>query len=218
MAFKKNIAIYGAGGFGREVACLINRINEVEPTWNLVGFFDDDSEKNGKMVSHFGLCLGGMDELNVWPEELSVVVAIGSSLVVKKIVDQIDNANIVFPNLIDRTFYLADPETFCIGKGNIIQGPGAATCDVSLGDFNVLNGSVVLGHDVKIGSFNTLMPAVRVSGEVQIGQYNFLGVGSIVLQRIRIGNNIRLAAGSVLMTRPKDGCLYMGNPARKTEF
>ena len=38
----KEIAIYGAGGFGREVACLINRINEVEPAWNLVGFFDED--------------------------------------------------------------------------------------------------------------------------------------------------------------------------------
>jgi len=31
----KDIAIYGAGGFGREVACLINKINEVNPTWNL---------------------------------------------------------------------------------------------------------------------------------------------------------------------------------------
>ena len=40
----KNIAIYGAGGFGREVACLLNIINEKEPTWNLVGFFDDGKE------------------------------------------------------------------------------------------------------------------------------------------------------------------------------
>ena len=36
----KDIAIYGAGGFGKEVACLIKRINEQEPTWNLIGFFD----------------------------------------------------------------------------------------------------------------------------------------------------------------------------------
>ena len=38
----KDIAIYGAGGFGKEVACLIKRINEQEPTWKLVGFFDDN--------------------------------------------------------------------------------------------------------------------------------------------------------------------------------
>lgn len=39
----KDIAIYGAGGFGREVACLIERINKARetPIWNFIGFFDD---------------------------------------------------------------------------------------------------------------------------------------------------------------------------------
>ena len=46
----------------------------------------------------------------------------------------------------------------------------------------------------------------------------FFGVGSIVIQQIKIGHNIRLGAGSVLMTKPKDGFLYIGNPARKTEL
>lgn len=35
----KDIAIYGAGGFGREVASLIKRINRIENQWNFVGFF-----------------------------------------------------------------------------------------------------------------------------------------------------------------------------------
>lgn len=214
----KDIAIYGAGGFGKEVACLIKRINEVDPTWNLIGFFDDNPEKKGQMISHFGPCLGGIDELNVWPKELAVAMAIGSSVVVKKVVESISNDKICFPNLIHPKFSIVDPETFTLGKGNIIQGDCAVSCDVSIGDFNVLNGSVVLGHDVTIGSFNTLMPAVRISGEVKIGECNFFGVASIVLQQIKIGNNIRLGAGSVLMTKPKDGFLYMGNPAKKTEF
>ena len=40
----KDIAIYGAGGFGREIACLIQMINKSEkkPKWNIVGFFDDN--------------------------------------------------------------------------------------------------------------------------------------------------------------------------------
>ncbi|MDR1459358.1 MAG: serine acetyltransferase, partial [Bacteroidales bacterium] len=41
----KDIAIYGAGGLGREIACLIRHINENEPTWNLIGFFDDGKAK-----------------------------------------------------------------------------------------------------------------------------------------------------------------------------
>ncbi len=214
----KDIAIYGAGGFGKEVACLINRINEKEPTWKLVGFFDDDPAKKGEMVSHFGPCLGGIDDLNASPGEIAVVMAMGNSHTVQKIVPKITNEKVWFPNLIDISFYLADPETFSIGNGNIIMGPGAVTCDVSIGDFNVLNGSVVIGHDVVIGSYNTLMPAVRISGEVKIGNGNFFGVGSIVLQQLKIGDNVRLGAGSVLMTKPKNGNLYIGVPAKKTEF
>ena len=214
----KDIAIYGAGGFGREVACLIKRINEKEPTWNLIGFFDDNPDKKGKMISHFAPCLGGIDQLNRYQGEIAVVMAIGNSATVRKLVDRLTNLNVWYPNLIHPNFTLSDPETFSIGHGNIIQGGCTATCDVSLGDFNVLNGAICLGHDVKIGSYNTIMPAVRISGEVKIGSDNFFGVGSIVLQQITIGNNIRLGGGSVLMTKPRAGNLYMGNPARKTQF
>ena len=59
----KDIAIYGAGGFGREVACLIKRINEKEPTWNFIGFFDDNAELKGTR-NEYGEVLGGMKELN----------------------------------------------------------------------------------------------------------------------------------------------------------
>ena len=37
----KEIAIYGFGGFGREVACLIRKINERQPRWKFIGYFDD---------------------------------------------------------------------------------------------------------------------------------------------------------------------------------
>ena len=213
----KDIAIFGAGGFGREVACLINIINEVKPTWNIIGFFDDGIE-TGTEVSHYGSVLGGKNELNEWNQPLSVVIAVGAPLVVKKIVEGINNPFIDFPNIIHPSFIVVDNQSFSIGKGNIIQRNCSVSCDVVIGDFNVLNGTVYMGHDDKIGSFNTFMPGVRVSGEVIVGEGNFFGVGSIVLQQIRIGNHIRLGAGSVLMTKPKDGNLYIGNPARKTEL
>lgn len=214
----KDIAIYGAGGFGKEVACLIKRINEVSPTWNLIGFLDDNPELKGKMISHYAPCLGGINELNAYTEPLSVTIAVGNPSLVRSIVERITNPRVDYPNLIGKSFFIVDKETFRIGRGNIIQGPGSASCDVVLGDFNVLNGEVVLGHDVNIGSYNTLMPAVRVSGNVNIGECNFFGVGSIILQQLNIGNNVRLGAGSVMMTKPRDGQLYIGNPAKKTEF
>lgn len=215
----REIAIYGAGGFGREVACLINTINlsSSRPKWNLIGFFDD-TLPIGQEVSHYGNCLGGIDILNSWTTPISVVVSIGSPNAIQSVVNKITNSLVDFPNIIHPDFIVNDPKTFKIGKGNIIQSGCSVSCDVTIGDYNVMNGTVVLGHDVSMGDFNTFMPAIRVSGNVTIGCTNFFGVGSIILQKIIIGSNIRLGAGSVLMTKPKNGKLYMGNPAKKTEL
>lgn len=215
----KDIAIYGAGGFGREVACLIRIINESmeEPRWNLIGFFDDGVEK-GKEVSHFGTCLGGMEILNQWDTALDVCVAIGNGKTVESVVNRINNPLVSFPNVIAPDLFCSDSAGFKIGKGNIFQRGCSITTDVKIGDFNVFNGSVVIAHDDEIGSFNSFMPGTRISGEVTIGNRNYFGVYSVVLQQISIRNDIKLAAGSVLMTKPKEGCLYIGVPAKKTEF
>lgn len=213
----KRIAIFGAGGFGREVACLLNKINEVEPTWELIGFFDDGIDI-GTPVSHFGKVLGGIKELNDYPEGLSLAITIGNPKVMATIVSQITNPLIDFPNIIAPSVYFSDPETFKIGRGNIIQKHCSFSCDVTIGDFNVMDGADVFGHDDVIGSFNTFMPAMRISGEVTIGNQNFFGVGSIILQQIKIGDEVRLGAGSVLMRKPKNGCLYIGNPAKKIDL
>lgn len=216
----KDIAIYGAGGFGREVACLINVINQskAEPEWNLIGFFDDNPKLKGEMISHFGPCLGGIEEVNAYPNKLAITIPIGDPAIVKALVEKIQNEHVYYPNLIRPDFLVGDENTFTIGKGNIIQGGCSVSCDVTLGDFNVLNGSISFGHDAKVGSFNTFMPGTRISGGVTIGDNNFFGVGSIVLQLLKIGNDFRLGAGSVLMTKPKDGALYIGNPAARFKF
>ncbi|WP_407374835.1 acetyltransferase [Methanobrevibacter sp.] len=212
-----DILIYGAGGLGKEVACTINRINTKAPTWNLIGFIDD-AIPVGTPISHYGEILGGIEFINGYPCKIAVVIAVGNGNISKKIVSQIYNPNIEFPNLIYPDFWVEDKNSFSIGKGNIIQGSCIATCDVTIGDFNILNGSVVIGHDVKIGNHNIIMPATRISGEVEIGNFNLLGVSSIILQQIKIKNNTKIAAGAVLMTNPKENCTYIGNPAKKFNF
>lgn len=214
----KKIAIYGAGGFGRETACLINKINEKKSEWELIGFIDDNPSLKGQMISHYAPCLGGLDDLNSFTTNLSIVITIGNPQTVKDVVKKISNPLINYPNIIHPDLIVVDPQTFHIGKGNIIQGRCAMSCDVTIGDFNVFNGSDVLGHDVKIGNYNSFMPNIRVSGGVNVGENNLFGVGSIILQGLTIGNNVTLGAGSVMLTKPKDGCLYIGNPAKKTTF
>ena len=47
----KNIVIIGAGGVGRETALIIQQINELELTWNLIGFIDDNKDSWGKVIN-----------------------------------------------------------------------------------------------------------------------------------------------------------------------
>ena len=211
------IAIYGAGGFGREVYCLIQKINAVSPQWDVIGFFDDGKSK-GEPVGHYGSVLGGIAEVNDWREPLAVVIAVGSTENMKRIAEGIRNPVVTFPNIIHPEVIYADESSLSMGKGNIVQRGSAFSCDVRIGDFNVFNGGTVLGHDVVMGSYNMLMPAVRISGSTIVGDSNFFGINSIVLQGKTIGNGITLSAGSVLMKKPKDGKLYIGNPAKLMEF
>ena len=215
----REIAIYGAGGFGREVACLIRRISEANPNetpWKLIGFFDDGVEAGTR--NPYGEVLGGLDELNAFPRELAVVIAIAAPSVLLSLPAKIKNSNVYFPNLIAPDVVFFDPDSIRIGQGNIVGWGRRISCNVSLGDFNIAVGLLSVGHDSQIGNGNAMFPETRISGGCEIGNGNFFGMRSAVLQYVKIGNDTRIGAGSFVMRKTKDGFLYMGNPARKTEL
>ena len=208
----KDIAIYGAGGLGREIACILKEINEQESTWNLVGFFDDGMEKGSS--NEYGTILGGMSELNQWEGDLAVIIGIGNPKITHLLVNKITNEQISFPNIISPDVKFLDRDSLKIGKGNFINFKASVSCNVTIGNFNSIGAFTALGHDCKVGDFNTLMPSVQVCGFVEMGQQNFLGISSIVLQMNKIGNGITLGAGSILMKDAEDDRTYFGNPAR----
>ena len=193
----KDLAIYCAGGFGREIYCLIfNRIKNLE--WRFVGFFDDGVDK-GKQLQ-YGVCLGGMKELNEWNTPLDLVIANGSPKWLQHISESVTNSLVNFPNVIDPSVVYLDKDTFKIGKGNI------------------LNRGTSLSVNVEIGNFNAFMPNVRISGEVEIGNSNLLGACTFVIQGVKIGTGVHLSPGSILLRNPKDNSIYIGNPAKNFKF
>lgn len=212
----RNIAIYGAGGFGREIACLIRMINEKEPQWNLIGFFDDVKEKGSR--NEYGEILGGIEVLNNYPSALCVVFAIGSPHGVAGLVSRVVNPSIEYPNIIAPNVRFADDKNLKLGRGNIFSWDCHVSCNVKIGDFNAFNGYVTIGHDATIGNFNAFMPGVRISGETQIGHENFLGVSAVLLQKKKIGNNTVVGAGSVIIRTTKDNSTYIGNPATIVKY
>jgi sugar O-acyltransferase (sialic acid O-acetyltransferase NeuD family) len=212
----KDIVIYGAGGYGREIACLIHAINSVKKEWTLIGFFDD-----GLPIGHsneYGTILGGVDVLNNWKNKISVAMAIGTPSILKSVVDKITNPRVDFPNIIAPDVLFLDRKNFSLGHGNILGFRTGISCNVHIGCFNNFNTSVFLGHDTKVGNYNMFNPSVRISGEVTIGDGNFFGVNSIVLQRKKIGNWIVLGANSVIIRKTKDNTTYTGNPAVELNY
>lgn len=213
----KDIAIYGAGGFGREVFCLLKRINsEVVPTWNVIGFFDDGLPVGSS--NEYGKILGNIDTLNRWSKPISVVLAIGSPKIVEYLYSIIDNPYVDFPNILSPDILFMDRNNVRIGRGNILCPHCFVSCNIEIGNFNTFNVYTTIGHDVKIGNFNSIMPAVKISGGVVIGNKNLLGVNSIILQYKTIGHNTIIGASSVVIRNTKDGFTYIGNPAKRIQY
>lgn len=208
----KDIAIFGAGGFGREVACLIHSININTQTWNLIGFFDDNTDLKGTK-NEYGEVIGGIDALNHHEKDLAIVIAIGNPSTMKKVVSKIRNERVYFPTIIAPDVIMMDDKNLSIGCGNIICSKCWLSCNLSIGDFNIFNVGSIIGHDVVIGNYNSMMPSVNISGEVVIGDENFFGVASVVLQQKKIGNNTVIGGNSLIIKNTKDGRTYMGNPA-----
>lgn len=208
------LAIYGAGGMGRETACVVSRINKKAPdTWHLVGFFDDGIPAG--TATAFGPVLGGIDKINAERSPLAVAIAIGNPQIISRIVQEITNPNISFPNIIDPTTDFMHPESLKMGHGNILCPGCRISCNVEIGHFNILNGDVSLRHDVTLGSCNSLMPGVKVSGGTTLGNRNFFGLASSATQYLTIANDVRVGAGAIVMQNIASAGLYTGIPAQK---
>ena len=208
----KKLAIYGFGGFGKEVAALIKKINCSYPTWDLIGFFDD-----GVSVGHenrYGKVLGDINTLNLYPEPLSIIIAVANPIHLNKISKAITNNKVEFPNIIAPGVNIFDEDALVMGKGNIVFWGCRLSCDVIIGNFNLINGTVSLGHDTTIGDCNVIGPSVRVSGGCIVGDQNLFGAEAMMIQGLRIGNNTKIGMGSVVIRHTQSGSSYFGNPAK----
>lgn len=212
----EDIAIYGAGGFGREVACLVNAINEITPTWNLIGFFDDGFLKNS-IVNGIPV-LGGIKDVNDWKKNLSLVLAIGSPRIKKMIFTQIDNCFISYPTLVHPSVLIGDSRFVKIGRGCIICARVIITVNVKIDDFVTLNLDCTVGHDSNIGKYTSFMPTVNLSGEVDVGEEVYIGTGAKVINRLNIGVGTIVGAGAVVSKSLPPNCTAVGIPAKPIKF
>lgn len=208
----KDIVIIGAGGFGREVQWLIERINAKELQWNIVGYIDDGKEK-GTMVNDIPV-VGNIEELVCMDREIYAACAIGAASVRKQVIDRIkNNPWIQYPVLIDPSAKMS--HRIEVGKGSIICAGNILTVNIHIGDFVIINLDCTVGHDAVLEDYVTVYPSVNISGSTHVGTTTELGTGAAIIQGINIGSEVHLGAGAVAVKDIPDRCTAVGCPARR---
>jgi sugar O-acyltransferase (sialic acid O-acetyltransferase NeuD family) len=206
----KDLIIYGAGGFGRETALMIEQINEDKKQWNVIGFIDDEKSK-GERVDDLPV-LGNSLLLSDF-KNISVVIAIADPVSRANIAKRIQNQKIGFPKLIHPDANLGSKSNIIL-EGSIVTAGCILTTGIHIHSFVIVNLLTSIGHDVLIESNSSIMPGCSISGNVKIGERVLIGTGAKLLQNVTIGPNSTIGAGAVVTRDVKVGDVVIGVPAR----
>lgn len=207
-----DIAIFGAGGFGREVAMLIEEINLQNPTFNIIGFFDDNIEPQTTIGDY--VVKGGLKEINTFNEPLGIVLAVGNPKVKAAILNKINNDSIFYPNLIHPSVTISKSQRVEIGEGCIICKGCIITVDINIGSHVIFNLNTTVGHDTIIQDYCSFMPGVNISGEVIIEEGVFFGTNSSIINQRKVENWSTIGAGATVVKNIPSNCIAVGSPAK----
>ena len=207
----KKLYIVGAGGFGREVLWLAQRINDVKYEWDIQGFIDDNDLIQNTLIDDYSV-LGNIEDLKKYTGY--VIVAIGNALVKRKVVERIRKfKNIKFATLIDPSVIMSN--RVHIGEGSIVCAGCIITVDILIGKHVILNLDCTIGHDAKIDDYVTVYPSANISGNVSIGKCSEIGTGTKIIQGKNIVENVIVGAGATVVRDIVDIGTYIGSPTKR---
>jgi len=206
--FMKGIAIVGAGGFGREVAWLIEEINAVSPEWSLIGFLDDSA--TGSTIEGYPI-LGPIDDIAGLDQDVYLTCAIGDSRLRKRLVARLENTGHRFATLVHPS--VQKSRYVVIGEGSTICAGTILTTNISIGKHCLLNLDCKVGHDSTLGDFTSCMPAVNIAGDVIIEEGCYFGLNACVINQKRVGEWSVIGAGAVVVKDIPAKSLAVGVPA-----
>lgn len=211
----KQIAIYGAGGFGRELAWLVQSCNDVISLYKLVCFIDDNQHLQNCTVNDHQI-FSLQQAYQAFPEA-RVVCGIGIPRTREKIVNKTLEIGFVFETIIHPR--VERSQWINIGEGTIICAGNILTTNIRIGRHVHINLGCTIGHDVRIGDFSTLAPGVHVSGYVYIGSRVNVGTGAVFVNGTEdapliIGEGVTIGAGACVTKSIEAGLTVVGVPAR----
>jgi sugar O-acyltransferase (sialic acid O-acetyltransferase NeuD family) len=212
----KVIGLYGASGFGREVAPVVST-NTREMGAEVV-FIDDNVSAsglvNGRRVYSWSkfLALDASDK--------SVVIAVADANVRSLLASRCHEQTIRTFDVVAANVFIGDE--VAVGEGHILQPFVTLTSNISIGRYFHANIYSYVAHDCKIGDFVTFAPGVMCNGNVHVADRTYIGTGAVLRQGtpekpLIIGAGATVGMGAVVTKDVPPGVTVVGNPARILE-
>ncbi len=198
MMNERPLIIIGAGGFAKEVAWTVGRMNMRTPTFKVVGICDDAAERQrGEWA---GAPLTGPVEVTAARLAAESVCpcfhcAVGDNFKRKAVVARALQAGWVPASVIDPSALVAPGAR--VAEGAYLGAGCVVSADVRIGAYALLNFQVTVGHDAVLGAYVQACPGVRVSGWCEIGEGALLGSNAVIVQTRKMGAWSVLGAGTV---------------------
>jgi sugar O-acyltransferase (sialic acid O-acetyltransferase NeuD family) len=199
----RDLLIIGTGAQASELVEIVQRINQAERTWNLLGILANErgqvgGELNGAPV------VGAQEDLDHYPQ---AALAPSFECSWKR---EAPRERLI--SLIDPTSFVS--RTADIGAGCIIYPHCFVGTNAKIGDlFFCLSGSIV-NHDDIIEDGVTFASGVSLSGSVHIEADCWLGQGCTVRGPARVGRGSLIGMGAVVVNDVPPHSVMVGNPAR----
>ncbi|MCE5267209.1 MAG: acetyltransferase [Planctomycetaceae bacterium] len=205
------LVIVGAGGFGREVFDLVQDINRERPTWDVLGFVDDNT---GALAGYtdFPPVLGAIDYQCRWGSA-KMVCAVGSPCIRRRLVERLDKHGARWATLIHPTAHVGTGSI--LGEGCVLCIRAIVTANVRLGRHVHINCTASAGHDACIGDFCTLSSHVDICGHAVIGEGVLLGSHAAVLPSVHVGNWACVGVSSAAIRDVRPETTVLGVPAKE---
>ena len=181
---ENRLVIFGAGGHGRSLAALIQKMGG----FDLLGFVDDGVPAGQTVL---GLpVLGGRDSLAKLSTDgirlaINGVGGIGNLNARLAVFDLLRQAGFQFPTVIHPTAFIEDSAQ--LAEGVQVFPLAYVGTEVTAGFGTIINTGAIVSHDCQLGQTVNLSPGATLAGGVTVGEGTLIGMRGTVNLNVKIG-------------------------------